>query len=201
MLNNPIARHHFTLGRTDYITKKINGHFNGDYGSLGCKIMPATAENFLPMLSVIGGQWGWDNKTMNKDETLLNKRLSDKQTKLFYLLDGDETIGYALITRPSASVQKQILNPFYVGERIIEIENLGLLPGQEGKGRGGKFFEMLFDNLFSTYDYVYWNMSSTNHPGLFSYYKNRIGMMHIGTDYVEDFRPDSLKSQDNQQAA
>jgi hypothetical protein len=44
-------------------------------------------------------------------------------------------------------------------------------------------------------------VSSTNHPGLFNYYKNKIGMDHIGTDYVDDFRSNSLKQDNQQQAA
>ena len=200
-MQNPIARYHFVLGRTDYITKKVNGCYPGQYGELGCKIVPSTLENFLPMLREIGGPWGWDNKSMNKDLEILKTRLADKETKLFYLLDGQDTIGYAIITKPSAPLKKSIIDPLYHGDRVIEIENLGLLPGQEGKGRGGKFFEMLFDQLFSSYDHVYWSMSSTNHKGLYDYYKNRLGMMHIGTDYVEDFRPDSVRQDNRREAA
>lgn len=199
---NKIARYHFAMSRADFIAKKESGHFGANYGTLGYREIPATPENFLPSLKKVGGQWGWDNKTMNKDLALLQARLNDKETRLFSLTEQNVSIGYAIVTRPSPKIIKNMECSFMGGTKIIEIENLGLYPGEEGGGRGGKFFEMLFDRLFVNYDYVYWSMSSTNYKTLFNYYKNKLGMTHIGTDYVNDFRFDNNQSlQDNNASA
>ncbi len=44
------------------------------------------------------------------------------------------------------------------------------------------------DKLFEQYDNVYWSQSETNHPTLAEYYKRK-GMVYLGTDEQEDFRP------------
>lgn len=197
-MNHLIARYHFSMNRADFIAKKESGHFSGQYARLSFREIPATCENFIPLLKKVGKPWGWDNKEMNKNHFKLQKRLAEKETRLFLLTDNNVAIGYTIITAPDPKILKNMPAAFMGGNKIIEIENLGLFPGEEGGGRGGKFFEMLFDYLFVSYDYVYWSMSSTNYTTLFNYYKNKMGMEHIGTDYVKDFRPQSLNnSQDN----
>lgn len=73
-------------------------------------------------------------------------------------------------------------------ERVIEIENLGLFPGEEGGGRG-KRFEMFFDRLYKEYDVVYWSQNNVHSPSLSEFYRERLGMTLLATDQVKDFRP------------
>lgn len=198
-----MPRYHFAMSRADFIAKKETGHFSSQYGALGYREIPSTLETFLPLLQTVGKPWGWEKKSTYKKYDALNQRLSDKNTTLLSLTDHNKNIGYALIVKPSQEIIKNMHSSFMGGSKIIEIENLGLFPNEAGGGRGGKFFEMLFDRLFVTYDYVYWSMSSSNHPGLFNYYKNKLGMTHIGTDYVPSFAVTNNRSiqQDNQKSA
>lgn len=192
-MSEKIARYHFAMSKQDFLDKRRAGHFNGFYRTQSLCQVPATPEKFKPLLQLVGSPWGWDNKEMNQSEELLQKRLSRKETTLYHLLDDNRVIGYSLIIAPNPKIIAQLPKTFEPHARIIEIENLGLFPGQEGGGRGGKYFEMLFERLFTRYDYIYWSVSSTNYHSLYNYYKNKLGMTHIGTDYVDDFRPDYLK--------
>lgn len=199
-MTDKIARYHFAISKQDFLEKRKKGHFNGFYRSLSLYQIPATVDKFLPLLKLVGGPWGWDNKSMNRSIDKLEKRLSKKETTLYHLLDDNRIIGYSLITAPNPKIIAQLPNAFHRNARVIEIENLGLFPGQEGGGRGGKYFEMLFERLFTRYDYVYWSVSSTNYSGLYDYYKNKLEIRHIGTDYVDDFRLDKQDYGQNQAA-
>lgn len=201
-MTNMMPRYHFRMSRADFIAKKESGHFSSQYGTLGYHEIPATIETFLPLLRTVGEPWEWENKPTYQNQRSLAARLSEKETQLITLTDSEQSIGYSLIVKPSQTILQNMPSAFMGGSKIIEIENLGLFPCEAGKGRGGKFFEMLFDRLFVKYDYVYWSMSSSNHKGLFNYYKNKMGMTHIGTDYVRSFRSsEQLIPQDNQKIA
>lgn len=198
-MTDKITRHHFIIDKQDYLNKKKSGHFNGFFGDLALSQIACNPEKFLPLLKLVGGAWGWDHKTMNTDMNKLTERLSDPQSKLFYLLDKNRTVGYSLVTKPSQCVYDNF--NYAPNDCVIEIENLGLFPGQEGQGRGGKYFELMFDMLFQSYEHVYWSMSSTNYQGLYNYYKNKLGMTYLGMDYIDDFRPDYLREATQKQAA
>lgn len=197
-MKNMIARYHFSMSKSDFKEKRNSGHFSAQYQNLSIKNLPSTYENFWPLLEKVGGCWGWIYKDMYQDNNKLNKILNHKETKLYHLLDADKIIGYSFICKPNTNLIKHIPQAFNPNSKIIEIDNLGLFPGEEGGGRGGKFFEMFFEILFKEYDYVYWSSRNYHAPTLMSYYKNKLGMNHIGTDYVQDVRPNQF-IQNNQQ--
>jgi len=188
-MTNQIARYHFSMSNARFQTKKSKrDFFDGDFGTLDMREIEATPGAFKPLVDLVGNPWGWNNKDMNADPKKLKDRLSNPETRLFMLTDNEVDIGYTIVTKPADTVREKFFKASN-DIKIIEIENLGLFPHQEGGGRGSKFFEMVMDMLFEKYDHVYWSMSSTNHSGLFNYYHNKMGMTFLGTDHVDDFRP------------
>lgn len=200
-MSNYLELYHFNMSKNDFISKKKSGHFNGFYKNLSFQEIPSTLEKFMPLFEKVGYAWGWQYKELYKNSKTLTARLDKPTSKLLYLLDDNKIIGYALITKPNMSVVSKVNSHYIEKGTVIEIENLGLFPGQEGGGRGGKLFEMIMDDLFKSYDHVYWSSRDYHAPTLISYYKNKIGMKHIGTDFVEDVRPQEIVEKTKQKTA
>lgn len=188
-MTNTIARYHLVMDKFTFLKRKREGKFNGFYNNLSYAQTEATLDKFLTLLYKVGAPWDWNHIGKYNDFEYLRHHLEKPTTKLFYLLDNMKVIGYSLIINPNQESFKILNEPYPSIKQVIEIENLGLFPSQAGSGKGGKFFEMIMDDLFKNNDYVYWSMSSTNHPSLLKYYTEKLGMRLIGTNYVEDFRP------------
>ncbi len=185
-MTNLIPRYHLLMDKKTYLNNKKSGTFNGFYGSLSYGQTQTTIDKFLPLFQKVGEPWGWNNISKYKDLQKLNEHLQKPETKLFHLLDELKIVGYCLLTKPSAKEVQKIISKHAFSANIAEIENLGLFPSQTGKGRGLKFFEIVLSDLFKKYDYVYWSMTSTNHPGLFDFYTKKLNMKHIATTYAPD---------------
>lgn len=194
---NSIDRYHFSMSSNDFSSKRKSGHFNGFYRNLSFKDIQPTLDTFMPLFEKVGCHWGWQYKDCYKSRQNLKTRLESPTSRLLHLLDDNKVIGYALITKPNLSVISRVNSHYDIKGTVIEIENLGLFPGQEGGGRGGKLFEMIMDDLFKSYDYVYWSSRDYHAPTLMEYYKNKLGMRLLEVDQVQDVRPldDVIKNQ------
>lgn len=155
-----------------------------------------TFENFYPLLSRVGGPWGWNRRPKyiysHKDE--IAQRLIDPATRLFLLKKNEETIGYCLVT-----AYKDELSYTFNGcsknisiskEQVVEIENFGLFMEHTGQGYGQTFLPQIFDKLFENYKLIYLSTRSTNHPHVVAFYES-LGM-HV--TLIEEFPNDLLPS-------
>lgn len=128
-----IAKNHFALHRTDYIRGLVEGRYAGVWpDNLSIHRIDATPQNFHPLQDRVSERWQWSNQPRYVDGAF-NERLADKETALFELRDREQVIGYALVTSPPPSLKTRFWGA--ANQSVIEIENLGLFPGQEGGGR------------------------------------------------------------------
>lgn len=159
--------------------------------NLTAREVAPTIENFLPLINRVSTKWHWNRQSRYNDGSL-ELKLAHPETRLFELEDKGETVGYALVSAPGQSLKKRFWGAAN-DTRVIEIENLGLFPGQEGGGRGKAFFEMFFDRLFKEYDVVYWSQNNVHAQSLSRFYREKLGMKLMATDKVEDFRPSTIR--------
>ena len=171
-----IFQNHFLLYKEDFLQhrKEVEG--------LSIKSVELTSEFVLNRVEKI--QWGWINKKIYFPE-VLEERIKNPQMKLFDLYDGEQNVGYVLISPPAHPYDvKGAVND----NSVIEIENIALYPSQEGKGRGWAFISLIMDEIYKTYDTVYLSQSHTNYPTLKAFYL-RHGMTFLGIDSYPDFNP------------
>ena len=182
-----IPKNHFALSRTDYIKGIVEGRYKNEWPeALSIERIPATVANLAPMQEKLSERWHWKDQDRYNDGSLPDK-LAHTETALFRLLYNDEPIGYTLVTAPPPSIKERFWGA--ANHSVIEVENLGLFPGQEGGGRGKAYFEMLFERYFKNYDVVYWSQHETHSPTLRRFYQEKMGMELLATDMVRDFRP------------
>lgn len=184
-----IAKNHFALNRTDYTKGLLSGRYKNKWRpELDARPITPT-EDKLSEFQEKMEKWGWPDQDRYNDGSLPAKLLNH-ETTMFELMDDTvsetDPIGYSFITAPSASVKERFWGAAHYP--VIEIENLGLFPDNEGGGRGKAYFEMMFDQYFKRYETVYWSQHETHSPTLKKFYLEKIGMKLLATDYVPDFR-------------
>lgn len=145
--------------------------------------IPATPSAILERVARI--PWGWVNKTMYDDD-VLPQRIVDQKLRLFDLYDGDgDPIGYSIVNDPDQTVRSKFLSAV-LHLNPIEMENLAMFPGNEGRGRGKYFMYTIMKQLMDEgYNPVYFSTSHANFPSLPAFYE-RIGMRKIGEDQMLD---------------
>lgn len=179
-----IIKNHLAMDRATWEAGLLSGHFHNAWrDGLHLQEIAPTYEAFKPMLDAVSTKWHW-NKQPRYAEPELRARLAGDETRLFMLKDGPQDVGYSLVVGVDGDLKAKFWN---ADKSVVEIENLATFPGQEGKGRGMAYFEMMFNNLFSDYETVYWSMSSSNYPTLLDYYL-RMGMTLLKQEPVPDFR-------------
>ncbi len=189
-----ILKNHFALSAADYRERLNTGVYAAEWGSLSIEQIPATVQNYIPLVSKLGAKWQWDRQERYTGASLKEKL---SRGELFLLKDNGRAVGYAFASAPS----DQTKDRFFAGKKVIEIENLGMFPGEEGGGRGKKYFEMLFQRYFNDYDVVYWSQHETHAPTLKRFYIEKMGMEFLGADNVPDFRtPPSLSGEARRKA-
>ena len=182
-----IPKNHFALSVEQYRRRVKAGRYAVTWPkNLALVEIPATIENYKPLVEKLGTKWHWDKQPRYNGHSL-EEKLSHPKAALFILQDNGLPVGYAFVGAPSDDLKKRFWGN--ANARVIEIENLGLFPGQEGGGRGKKYFEMLFAKYFDNYDIVYWSQHETHSPTLKRFYRDKIGMKLLATDRVPDFRP------------
>ena len=183
-----IEKYHYEKDKKTYERQVAQGMLRVEWPEgLSVREVEPTLENFMPLINRVSLKWHWNRQERYNDGSL-EAKLAHPETRLFELCDGDKAVGYAFITSPGQSLKDRFWDAAR-NERVIEIENLGLFPGEEGGGRGKKFFEMFFDRLFKEYDVVYWSQNNVHSPSLSEFYRERLGMTLLATDQVKDFRP------------
>jgi len=180
-----ITKTHLAIGARKFHWNQRVGLYKSPINGLNIQEVIPDYELFTNLLGRVGAPWGWD-KQDRYQKPLLHARLEDSQTRLFMLRDGEHDIGYALVVGVDQSVKSRFW-PQANQPRVIEIENLGLFPGEEGGGRGWGFFQLVMNDLFNSSDVVYWSMSSSNYPTLLDYYRDH-GMEILAQDVVPDPR-------------
>lgn len=186
-----IRKNHFSLHKSDYKRGLLSGVYNNEWPeSLDILRIPATYDHLEPLMEKLSEKWYWKDQPRYSEEALREK-LAQKGTELFLLQDNEDPIGYAMVSKPPKSLTDRFFKA--ANTNVVEIDNLGLFPGQEGGGRGKKYFEMLFDRYFQDNEVVYWSQHETHSPTLREFYQNRMGMTLLEHEYVEDFRPQERK--------
>jgi len=180
-----ITKNHLAIGAHRFFWNVRAGRDEAARGDLNVKEVAPDYERFRALLEEVGGPWGWTCQERYR-EGPLRRRLGEPETRLLMLREGEREIGYALIVGVGQAIKDRFW-PVANQPSVIEIENLGLFPGEEGSGRGWSFFEMIMTDLFESHDVVYWTMSSTNYPTLLDYYR-RHGMQLLAQDEVPDPR-------------
>ncbi|GEM_PF-2164793 len=180
-----ITKTHLAIDSRKFHKNQRAGLYEPPTNSLSLHEIAPGFEHFRDLLARVGAPWGWD-KQDRYERQILHARLEDPQTRLFMLRDGELDVGYALVVGVNQSVMSRFW-PQANQPRVIEIENLGLFPGEEGGGRGWGFFQLVMNDLFESSDVVYWSMSSSNYPTLLNYYLNQ-GMEILAQDVVPDPR-------------
>lgn len=185
-----IAKNHFALNRTDYTKGLISGRYKNKWRSNLHIRSIAPTEDKLCELQQKMKKWHWPAQDRYNNGSLPTK-LAHPETELFELMDdivsNNNSIGYSFVTAPASSVKERFWGA--TNHSVIEIENLGLFPDNEGGGRGKAYFEMMFDRYFKDYETIYWSQHETHSPTLKKFYLEKMGMTLLATDYVSDFRP------------
>lgn len=182
-----IAKNHFALNRTDYIKGLTSGRYrNRWHNRLAIRQVDATESNLNKLQDILSEKWHWNEQDRYNDGSI-EEKLKHPETALYELLDCGESVGYAFVTAPSDKVKTRFWKA--ATYPVIEIENLGLFPGNEGGGRGKAFFEMMFDQYFKNYETVYWSQHDIHSPTLKEFYMNKLGMDLLDVDHIRDFRP------------
>ena len=182
-----ILKNHFALNKGAYLAGVQSGKYNNAWrGGLRLQHVKPTVEALRLLQAQLSEKWHWDAQGRYHDGTLEDK-LNHPETSLFLLKDKGMPVGYALVTVPDAGLRARFWQS--ANHSVVEVENLGLFPGQEGGGRGRAYFEMLFAKYFKDYDTVYWSQHETHSPTLKRFYQEKMGMELLATDSVRDFRP------------
>lgn len=180
-----ILKNHFALSVGTYKERLASGFYSDSWGELSIEQIPATVENFTPLVRQLGLKWSWDRQPRYTGKSL-EEKLS--RGELFILKDKGRTVGYSFATEADLGT----VNKFFPGKRVMEIENMGMFPGEEGGGRGKKYFEMLFVRYFKNHDVVYWSQHETHSPSLGQFYEKKMGMTLLLKEPVPDFRLDKV---------
>lgn len=185
-----VLKNHWQLPKTRYEHGVLTGIYNRSWHeALSIETVDPIFENLDPLMSRMSEMWGWKDQS-RYNETALREKLAQAGTNLYHLRDAREAkpvIGYALVS----VVQQPLKDRFWSAANdlnILEIDNLGLFPGNEGGGRGKAFFEMIFAKHFVENDILYWSQHETHAPTLTRFYREKMKMEHLATDHVPDFR-------------
>lgn len=185
-----VPKHHWQLPNARYERGVLTGLYNRSWpDALSIEPIDPSFENLDPLMSRMSEKWSWKDQD-RYNETALRDKLAQAGTVLYHLRDKREVkpvVGYALVS----VVQQPLRGRFWSAAndvRVLEIDNLGLFPGNEGGGRGKAFFEMIFARHFAENDVVYWSQHETHAPTLTRFYRDKMKMEHLATDHVPDFR-------------
>lgn len=185
-----IPKYHWALDSNHYQRGLLSGVYNNDWPkNLDIRPVDPTYENLQPLMHKVSEKWHWEDQP-RYNEAALREKLAQPSTKLYELIDKNDpdiVIGYSMVSRPPEALVKRFWSAAN-DIRVMEIDNLGLFPGKEGGGRGKAFFEMIFDRHFADNDIVYWAQHDTHSPTLARFYQEKMGMTHLATDHVRDFR-------------
>jgi hypothetical protein len=180
-----ILKNHFSLGVEGYRAGVASGRYAVSWPeALTIEQIPATLENYRPLVELLGSKWHWDKQPRYNGASIEQKL---ENGALFLLKDAGKPVGYAFVSIPSDDLKSRFWGS--VKANVIEIENLGMFPGQEGGGRGKRYFEMLFAKYFKEHDVVYWSQHETHSETLRRFYQEKMGMTLLAQDNVPDFRP------------
>lgn len=189
-----IHLNHFALSKPVYRQRLSEGFYKSAYSGLSYEAVPQPdIHTFMTCIWRMNPDLDWDKQAKMYNPELLQEKLRAPETVLYLLKDGDKEVGFALQKASPTLIRQRFFdaandNEGHVPERVIELDYLGLFKGQEGGGRGKAFFELLFADLFKTYDHVYWSQHSTNAPTLEAFYRDKMGMEFLGRDEIPDFR-------------
>ena len=184
-----VNKHYWALTREQYMDGIRTGTYRTSWPlNLALLLLSQTYEALEPRMESLSEKWHWADQGRYTEDALRAK-MQEPETELFGLIDRTAQkpeVGYTLASRLSG----QLLTRFWPEHTsVMEIDNLGLYPGNEGGGRGKAYFEMLFARYFPANDVVYWSQHETHGPTLSQFYRDKMRMAYLGTDQVEDFRP------------
>lgn len=136
--------------------------------------------------------WPYQHK-LHHPQSFIADHLSGPESGLYALTHNGADIGFALAMHTPDDLKTRFF-PAATAQapppKVAQLDYLALFKGEEGQGRGRIFFEIFFRKFFSEgYDAVYWSQHSTNAPTLFRWYLDKLGMTHLATDTIPDFRP------------
>ncbi len=185
-----VPKNHWALTKARYQRGILSGIYNNSWpANLHIQSIAPTYENLEPMMDKMSVLWHWKDQERHNEEAL-RKKLAQSGTALYSLRDSLEEkpeVGYALVSAPPISL-KQRFWPAANDIGVLEVNNLGMFPGNEGGGRGKAYFEMIFDRHYKDNDIVYWSQHETHAPTLTRFYGEKMQMELLATDRVPDFR-------------
>lgn len=185
-----VPKHHWALNVNRYRQGLSSGQYNNEWPeNLDLLPVEPTYENLQPLMHKVSELWHWEDQP-RYNEVALREKLALPSTRLYKLIDRNDpdlVIGYSMVSAADVELKKRFWNAAN-DINVLEIDNLGLFPGKEGGGRGKAYFEMIFDRHFADNDVVYWSQHETHSPTLARFYREKMGMEHLATDHVPDFR-------------
>ena len=185
-----VPKNHWALTKARYRRGVLSEIYNNTWpANLHIRSIAPTYENLEPMMAKMSELWHWKDQGRYTEDAL-RRKLAQPGTVLYSLrdsLEGDPKIGYSMISKPPTSLVDRFW-PAANDVRVLEIDNLGMFPGNEGGGRGKAFFEMIFDRHYTDNDIVYWSQHETHAPTLTRFYGEKMQMELLATDLVPDFR-------------
>ncbi len=133
---------------------------------------------FMSLFKRVGSPWGWDRRPKYCDNREgLEERVAAGRIHL--LKKFNEVVGYCF------SVEKGNMTSEFNRGSMVEIENFGLFPEQNGKSYGKTYLPKIFNELFKGNDIVYLSSRSTNHVKVIPFYQS-LGMKVIESIKMED---------------
>ncbi len=188
-----VALNHFSLNIDTYRERLSSGFYKASWpGHLWLKPVPTPSfDDFVnDLLQRVNPDLYWPHHWKVRDpKKFQDESLDTPDTQLYMLMDGDQEVGFTMVRTPTEATRARFFNG---REDVIEFDYMAMYHGNEGKGRGRVYFEMLFKAYFeSGFNTVYWSQHGTNAPTLKNFYRDKMKMTLLATDEIPDFRPPS----------
>lgn len=174
------GKHYLAIKKHVWKRGVLSGDFNQAWEKLDFTPLTPCWENFEPLIKKIETGVKWSDLASYTEEAM-EQVWKNPDTRLYLLTRNEVPVGYSLITSP----KRDFISRFKAAndnETIIEIENLALFKNSRGKGMGKAFFEMMFKEMFKTYDVVCWGTSDFNASSLVNFYTSKLKMKILGYD-------------------
>ena len=127
-MTNLIKLNHFSLDRDTYEQRLQSGFYRAVHPDLSYEDAPTKDyDTFMDAVCRVNPELQWDKQSKMLDRQAVEEKLDHPLTRLLYLLDKLQEVGFALVKKPSVRIHVRFFeaandNP----EETIELDYLAL---------------------------------------------------------------------------